>query len=523
MSYRMQVGSKDGISLQEAVGIISGFLPLDAISPEKTGYIHETEDDQSVIELQQNDHISLGTQPLPILSPLEIRGNGTTIVGNGGMGLILMASNTSIDDLVMDNFSTAVMINSHGQNISDISIKNCYFRRFTECSLMTGSDLSNGKISNVSIADCTFEGAPAPDVEGISDWFIAPIGIMLLAASGQDDADIHDCSIENVLIRNCTFKDRHRNSINTIPAAIATKSEKEVIHYSHDCSIRGLKIEGCNFRNAYDATINIMGSYMHNIGSVTEDVEISNCYLEYNIWGIYFCATEPCQGTVGETVVRNINVHHNELHLRSGGSGEDSAAFAIQCGRLDYADGAKANHGLVENIKVNDNIIYHTQHGIFLNAADSMVDGLDTEMIGNVIQNAEICRNRLYDVDDCFTFYGAQLEGRRVDIRIGIPPRTMNWLPLLEDHSVTTCTTKDNIIRNVICRDNYCTGYKFKYKIAGIKAGGHAYADNNRVAEDLVLENNTFENGEGHILVENQVIYDWVQAQNNFAPMRYRN
>lgn len=522
MSYRIQVDAKDGISLQEAISIISGFLPLNAVSPGKLCSVEEIEGSQNIVELRKNDRIFFGEQPLPVASSLEIRGNGATIVGSGAMGFILMASDVSIHDLTMENFSTAAKINSHGQNISNISIRNCRFSRFTECSLMTGSDSSYGKASNVSIVDCSFEGAPMPEAEGLADWFIAPVGIMLLAANGQDEADIHDCSIENVLIQNCTFKDRHRNSINTIPAAFLTKSEQEVIHYSHNCSIRGLKIEGCNFKNAYDATINIVGAYMHNVGSVTEDIEVSDCNIEYNIWGIYFAATEPCQGTVGEAVVRNINVHHNVLRLRSGGSGEDSAAIAIQCGRLDYADGAKANHGLVENVKLNDNTIYHTQHGVFFNAADSMVDGLDTEMIGNVIQNVEICRNQLYDVDDCFTFYGAQLEGRRVDVRLGIPPRTMKWLPLLEDHSVTTCTAKDNVIRNVVCRDNYCTGYKFKYKIAGVKAGGHAYADNNRVAEDLVLENNTFENGEGHILVENQIVYDWVQAYNSAVPMRYR-
>lgn len=520
--YKIKVGPESGISLQEAIGIINGFISVDSIDPQHRAYVVESSESRSVIDVESRADIPFGDAPLPLLNPVEIIGNGAIFWGSWNLGLLMMASNSVIRDVTMERFSTAIMVNAHGAAIENITISNCRFRKFTGCCIRTGSDLSDGCIKKVSIIGCTLEGSPEQEVDGISDWFGAPVGIMLLAGCGPDNAEVRNCSVEQILIQDCIFRGRHRNSINTIPAAFASNGTDEVIHYSHDCRIKDLMIKNCSFANAYDATINIMGSYMHNIGSLTENIEICDCYLEYNIWGIYFCATEPCQGTVDGAVVRNINVHHNELRLREGGSGEDSAALAIQCGRLDYADGAKANNGLIENVKFNDNLIWHTQHGIFLNAADSMVDGLDTEMIGNTIRNVEICRNQLHNVDDCFTFYGAQLEGRRIDVRIGIPPRTMTWLPLLDDHSVTTCTARDNMIQNVVCRGNYCTGYKFKYKIAGTKAGGHAYAENNCVAEDLVMEDNTFENGEGHILVENQVVYDWVQSHNCSVPKQYR-
>ena len=151
-----------------------------------------------------------------------------------------------------------------------------------------------------------------------------------------------------------------------------------------------------------------------------------------------------------------------------------------------------------------------------------VVDGLDTELIGNVIRKVEICRNRLYEVDDCFTFYGVQLEGRRVDVRLGIPPRTMRWLPLLKDPAARTCVARDNRIEDVVCSDNDCRQYKYKYKIAGVRAGGHATAIGNGVEQDLVLENNRFEDGEGHILVEDQIIWDWVEASGNYTAGRYR-
>lgn len=522
MGYTLKVGPKSGVSLQEAVGLVNGFISMDSIDSQHRQYIVENTGTRSIIDIEPRADIPFGETPLPLLKPVEIIGNDAILWGSRNFGFIVMSSNTEIRDVTMSGFSTSIMINAHGQTIENIAVSHCRFRSFTSCCIMTGSDLSDSCIRNITLTACTLEGAPEQEIDGISDWFAAPVGVMLLAASAQDCEDIHNCTTEQVLIKDCVFRGRHRNSINTIPAAFATGEGKEVAHFSYGCKLKDIKIQNCSFANAYDSTINIMGSYMHNVNSTTENLEICNCYVEYNIWGTWVGATEPCQGTVDGAIVRNIDIHHNELRLREGGSGEDSAAIAIQCGRLDYADGAKANNGLVENVRINDNVIWHTQHGIFLNAADSMVDGLDTEMIGNIIRNVEICRNQLHNVDDCFTFYGAQLEGRRIDVRIGIPPRTMTWLPLLDDHSVTTCTARDNMIQNVICRGNYCTGYKFKYKIAGTKAGGHAYAENNRVAEDLVIEDNTFENGEGHILVENQIIYDWVQSHNCSVPMRYR-
>lgn len=514
--------SPGGASLPEAVAIVSGFLPTENLTPEKKSHVQPWEGERNVVELEPGARIPAGEQPLAVLAPMELRGNHAVIQGNGGMGLILMASNCSVHDVTMDTFSTAIMVNAHGGTVENVEITDCRFRNFTSCCLLTGSDLSDSHIRNVSVVNCTLEGAPEQKIDGISDWFGAPVGFMIMAASAMDTQDIQNCTTEQVLVKNCIFRGRHRNSINTIPAAISDKGTNETTHYASNCRLSGVKIQNCSFAGSYDSTINFMGSYMHNVDSVTEGIEVTDCYVEYNIWGVWIGATEPCQGTVDGAVIRNIHVHHNELKLRAGGSGEDSAAIAIQCGRLDYADGAKANHGVIENFRFTDNVIHHTQHGIFLNAADSMVDGLNTEMIGNVIRNGEISRNRLYDVDDCFTFYGAQLEGRRVDMRIGIPPRTMTWLPLLEDHNVTTCVARDNVIENVVCRDNYCVGHKFRYKIAGVKAGGHALAEGNRVAGSVILENNTFENGEDHILVENQIVYDWVQGGDNTVPAKYR-
>lgn len=522
MGYRIRV-NRDGLSLQEAVAIVNGMLSLEAIEEEKKGYVSDLGQLSSVIELPERETISFGENPLPLLQSVEIVGHHAVITGSWKLGFIVMASHFRIQDVTMENFSTAIMVNGHGNTVENITVENCRFRRFTECCLMTGSDLSNSIIRNVNIRGCTLEGAPEMEEELLDIWYSAPVGIMITAASGQDDKDLYACTTEQVMIENCIFRGRHRNSINTIPSALAPDDRDEVKHYAYDCVVRNIRVANCSFADSYDATINFMGSYMHTVNGLTENIEVCDCYLEYNIWGIYFCATEPCQGLVDGAIMRNLHVHHNELRLRAGGSGEDSAALAIQSGRLDYANGAKANHGIVENFTFHDNIIHHTQHGIILNGADSMVDGMDTEMLGNVVRKGEIYNNRLYNVDDCFTFYGAQLEGRRVDIRIGVPPKDQTWLPLMEDHSVITCVAKNNVIENVRCHDNYCAGYKFKYKIAGVKAGGQALAEGNHVREDVVLENNTFENGAGHILVENQVVYDWVKAENCTAPMKYRN
>lgn len=519
--YKINVSSH-GISLQEAIGIISGFCTPDSLAPEKMKWIQMLDGNRNILELEPDGRILAGDCPLPVLTATEIQGNHAVIVGNGGIGMLLMASNCSVHDVIMDHFSTAIMVNAHGSTVENVEIANCRFRNFTGCCILTGSDIGDSHIRNVSVLGCTLEGAPEQKVEGTSDWFGAPVGVMIMAASAPDTQDIRNCTTEQVLVKDCIFRGWHRNSINTIPAAISGVGMNEAVHYANDCVLRDLKIQNCSFAGAYDATINFMGSYMHNVDCVTEGIEVADCYLEYNIWGMWFGATEPCQGIVDGAVIRDIHVHHNELKLKDGGSGEDSAAIAIQAGRLDYADGAKANNGLIENFRFTDNVIHHTQHGIFLNAADSMVDGMNTELIGNVNRNGEISRNRLYNVDDCFTFYGAQLEGRRVDIRLGIPPHTTQWLPLLENHDVTTCIARNNVIENVICRDNFCTGYKFRYKIAGVKAGGHALAEDNMVAESVILENNIFEKGEDHILVEKQIVYDWVRGENNTVPSRYR-
>lgn len=519
MYYEIRVGKQEGFSLQQAVDLINAPDQIENLPAEQKQWAIPVVGNRHTLVLERDANISLGRDMLVVRSSVHIRGNNTVMTGTAAYAMLIMASDVTVEDLTMDSFPAAIMVDPFGMAIHDVKIIGCRFRNYIGSCILTGSSISKGSLQQLTIENCAFEGSPEMTVKGMDDWHGAPISIMLSAGRNSGEATLEHCLLEDVRIQNCKFCGRTRIGIDTIPAVMGeAKTNAKAIGNV----IRGLSIDNCTFEGSYDATINIMGSFAGNVDSLTENITITNCNLLYNIWGIYFCATEPCDGTAENVIVRNIEVAHNTLTLREGGSGEDSAALAIQCGRLDYAEGAKANYGIVENVVLKDNTIHHTQHGIFLNAADSMVDAMNAEMIGNEIRHVRIEGNRLYEVDDCFTFYGVQAEGRRVDVRLGIPPRTMIWLPLLTEHDVTTITAKDNVIWDVLCCDNYATGHKFMYKIAGVKAAGHAYVEGNRVAEDVILENNTFENGENHILVEEMVLCDWVQGKNNTVPKRYR-
>lgn len=75
--------------------------------------------------------------------------------------------------------------------------------------------------------------------------------------------------------------------------------------------------------------------------------------------------------------------------------------------------------------------------------------------------------------------------------------------------------TFGSLAENCIIRNNQVHGYRYMIWAVGGNAGEQTAARGNYVGEHIILENNSYENGEGHIMVQDNMSRDWATMEDN--------
>lgn len=510
----------DVLSFVEAIDIVNGKLSVEALNLKKRanieGMLCGSNEIRFLLErgcrIEVPDELIHDSLTLFASEPLMINGNGVELTGNGGIGLRVICSNVTIKDLMFNGFDICVRIDGGAETIENIAIENCKFSYVKYTGVLTGASESNGSLQGLRIENCEFIGPKGIEEESFDN---CTFSIELQAATSEGAKEISNALLDDVIIRGNHFRGAARVNINMITALEAQLVPKHQTSYN-GCRMKNILIEKNEFNSGWDAVINLITGCINSKNLVAEDICIQNNKIFYGVWGIFLAGGEPLFGSLCEnSISRNVTVKDNYLELMEGGAGEPSSGIAINGARTDVGINIIRNCG-IEDYKIVDNEIIGSEWGIMVEGAHAQLDSdAPSEMSNCFATNVLIEGNRFSKVDKPFLFYGANLEGRRFDWNIGVPLRNKNWLPLRKEHSSLTTLVENNKLDHIICKNNAVKGYRYMMIASGCKASGHGLAKGNVLGSDMVFENNTYEEGEGRIFIQDAMLEDWVRGENN--------
>lgn len=511
----------EALSFAEAIDIVNGNLALETLNPKKRANVEGSLSGSNEIRfsLERGSHIEVSSElsqaPLVLSSPepLLISGNNVELLGDSGTGLWVASSNVTIKDLSFNGFYNCVRINGGAKAIENITIENCKFKYVKYTGVLTGASESNGSLKGLRIENCEFFGTEGIEEESFDN---CTFSIELQAATSEGAKEVNNALLEDVIVRGNRFYGAARVNVNMILA----QEEQLVPEYQtvyNDCRMRNILVEENEFNSGWDAVINLITGCFNNRNSVAEDICIQNNKIIFGVWGIFLAGGEPLfDGGFSENCVsRNVTVKDNHLELAEGGAGEPSAGIAINGARTDMGVCTIRNSG-IQDYKIINNEIVGSEWGIMVEGAHGMLDNESSSEMSNCFATDVLIEgNRFSNVMKPFLFYGANLEGRRFDWNIGVPRRNKNWLPLREDHHSPSIIVENNKTDRITCKNNTIKGYRYMMIASGCKASGHAVTKGNVLGAEMVFENNTYEEGEGRIFIQDEMLEDWVQGENN--------
>ena len=511
----------DVLSFTEAINIVNGSLALEALNPKKranvAGSLSGGNEIQVLLERDSQIEVSSKSPQYPLVlsssKPLVINGNGVELLSNGGTGLRVTCSNVTIKDMSFNGFENCVRINGGAKAIENIAIENCNFKYVKYTGILTGASESNGSLKGLRVENCAFFGTEGIEEESFDN---CTFSIELQAATSEGAKEINNALLEDVIVRGNRFYGAARVNVNMILA----QEEQLVPQYKtvyNDCRLSNILVEENEFNSGWDAVINLITGCFNNRNSIAEDICIQNNKITFGVWGIFLAGGEPLfDGGFSENCIsRNVTVKDNYLKLTEGGAGEPSAAIAINGARTDMGVCTVQNSG-IQDYKIINNEILGSEWGIMVEGAHGMLDNeFRSEMSNCFATDVLIEGNQFSDVGKPFLFYGANLEGRRFDWNIGVPRRNKNWMPLRADHHSPSIIVENNITDRIVCKNNAIKGYRYMMIASGCKASGHAVTKGNVLGAEMVFENNLYEEGEGRIFIQNEMLEDWAQGEDN--------
>ncbi len=464
--------------------------------------------------LPADEPVTVSEDYLYITEPVTVEGNGAVIRGTGNNRIKISSSNVIFRNVHFENFGDCLELDGHGGEIHQILIEDCVFSNYRHNGILSGSSVSGSTIKCVQIKNCVFHG-PGPatgqgDVEGC-------FGIMLQVTSTESAEPVENCVVEDVFISHCLINDYNRMAIYMTGNCTAHLSLENLYGYgeTRGLTMKNVEIADCEIHDCWDASINLLTGMIKQKETVFENITIRHNTVEQGIWGVYITAAEPFIGHGDTITVRNVLVEDNTFYEREGGPGEASYGVAVMAGRADYFPGITCDHCLTEHVVVRGNTFRDVTTGVIVAPADSLIDGVGVSISDCTVSDVVIENNTIQNVENGFLITAAWMEGRLFDYQIGIPARNKIWADYITDHSIVTVNCENNLLTGLTIRNNIIDGYRYKYIIGAACARGHARIKNNRI-EKLVLENNTFLNGEAHVRVQNVIADDWVKDEGNF-------
>lgn len=477
----------------------------------------------SELHLNKQDILHVDEDIFVLPGDLVIDGHGAIIEGNGSNKLQIENSNITLKNLALRNFHTVINIDGKGQNVENIRVENCVFENYRAYGVLIASTLSNSTVQNIKILDSVFNG-PVKSSMGHDDVVAGVYGVMIQAAYIPDESDVENCVLHDITVDHCRAYRGNRCAVwlsgitspdltSGVPTGRYGKARN--IHIS------GITITNNDFHDCGDATINLISAMGGQDDTIVEDVNISNNVIEQGIWGIFVIAGEPLIDGTRNICLRNVTIDRNTIYPFKRGVGEATYGIAVMAGRNDYFPNVHVENCLTENIKIRQNSIRDLTTGIIVAAADCLVDGDDCVLRNCKIQNIEIDGNRISNVTYGVKLLATWMEGRAFDYMIDVPPRNHTWVPFKENHRDVTVVAEDNSISNVVIKGNILDGYRFQYMATGAYAFGHCRVNRNRLT-NVITENNTFINGEGHVHILDEILHDYVIGCDNSVDAELR-
>ena len=490
------------ISLKHALDIICRRIEPDKLLEEDQKYISR-EEDSSVIVLDPDENYEI-TETLIIDKSVCIQGNGAHIVCKARIGFLISASDVALENLTISEGTISAVIDSCGKNIQNISFTGCRFERYILSGIMTGSAKSNGICRNISIRNCSFKAQLSKNEKG-EDMVCALDLILTAACSSQDN--VGNAVLDGVCVENCDVLGPSICNFMIVPGLSLDPAKTPQFDR---CFIRNIKIAGSRLSGSDDTAVAAQANYINNNKCYFEKLEVVGNICEFGLTGISASAGSPMKGDCDGIFIRDIKILDNILTGKPD-VGETRTAIGAGGGGINYYT-CSCHNSYVKNLEIRGNRIYQCERGIAITGGSSMIDAdAPAELKGNFVEDAVIEGNKLTDVENCFIFYGAWIEGRRFDWNWGKHHTTQTWLPHVEDNSKQTMCASYNCIRRLRCENNQCIGFRYLLRAAGAVGRGHGAMSNNRVDEEICFRYNTFEKGENHILVGDCIIEDWVK------------
>lgn len=471
---------------------------------------------QTEIYLEDNGIYDI-KETLILPGNISIYGNNAKIHCHSEPGILITGSRVILKDITLFAGKSVVRIDSKGTAAEDISFENCRIQGYSTCGLWAGSSSDFGICSNLLLQNCEFQSANKP--EDAKKHFPTAQDIILCAASAE--TDVHNARLNKVKIIGCQIMGASICNIFMVPG-ICEKREKAPDF--NNCSISDVLIENCILHGSFDTAVAAQANYINNNNCWTENVTVKNNDIEVGITGISATAGSPMHGKCKDIIFRNLICDGNYVKGRPG-AGEPQTAICADAGLINYYSDVQCSNSRVVNVSICGNTVENVENGIMLRGAFAMIDAEKEGILKeNCVENIVIRNNELRDVDVCFLFFGAYLEGRRFDWKWGLNRTEQKWLEHPDDNSIPTMSAEGNYIRNLSCEKNHCRGFRYLLKAAGAAGRGHGCIKDNRLADGIVFKGNIAEQGENHIHVADCILEDWVNdLGGNCVDMKLKN
>lgn len=495
-------GKPGNLSLNRALDILSNNIGIEELTEEEQKSIQQ-EEGNPVIVLDANADYEI-TETLVIEIPVCIKGNGARILNRAKIGFQITASNVVMENLTISEGMISVIIDALGRDISNICFNSCQFDRYILAGVKVGSTKNNSICRAVKFQNCNFRAQLSKNDKG--EMFVCACDLILTAANSSSE-DVCDAVLDGVTVEHCEVLGPSICNFMIVPGLSIDSSYTPVFDR---CGIRNIKIADSKLMGSDDTAVAAQANYINNYNCYFENLEVINNICEFGLTGISASAGSPMKGDCDGIYIRNIHILNNVLTGKPD-VGETRTAIGAGGGGINYYS-CSCYNSWVQNMEIRGNKISDCERGITLMGGSSMIDAdASSELKGNYVEDVIIEDNILKNVENCFIFYGAWIEGRRFDWNWGKHHTTQTWLPHVIDNSRTTMMASDNYIRKLRCVNNRCDGFSYLLRAAGAVGRGHGVMGNNRMTDDIIFRNNTFKNGENHIYVADCALEDWVQ------------
>lgn len=466
------------------------------------------------------------TRTLHISKSLTFQGNDSTFTCAGTKEcIIISASNVFITGFKINNFPTAILVDSEGKIIENIIVEKVTVNVLGNIGFIATNSQSNGKLRHVHFRECEVY-SPTSEWLDVEDELSQQLPFCCVLAMARDEkvSKIENCSIEDIWFENNYSHNGNREPFNFLGSGLIIDNMND-FRKGTPKAYRNLYLDGLHFIGnkvdiAWDAAFNFLGTTFNSQNIHCRNIEIAENDAGTGIAGIYLFVAEPFVGDNSNMTMKHVIIRDNHFHKAIPDVGEPERMVFIGACRLDYYEPTSAYNNLLEDVEIYNNTFVGS--GPVVTGIYSMIDG-NSVAENNITRNVRIHDNKILRTDTAFIIDGCQSEGRRYDWYWGSPRHDKKWLEPIANN-VQTTILKNNAVENITVENNVIEGYRYKLKASGANIRGHAVATGNQACKDIIFSNNNFGIGESHIHVADVIMEDYcIDGGGNTVDLKLKN